>query len=157
MVKNKVKYAKEYKLNSPLYLSYNSGENEFYQSQSAGRLQIKQCKGRRFGWSAAAGNNPLFWKWQQEKSAIYRWSQFAAAASGEKTELNLGQAFDIFASGKISSAKKISEKVTEASVEITFNNAKDEAVEVEFIPELWWNLESQRRKRKKWKEKRLRV
>lgn len=132
MVKNKVKYAKEYKLNSPLYLSYNSGENDFTKANPQVVYKLNNVKEDGLGEALPQGTIRFFENDSKKNLQFIGEANLPQLASGEKTELNLGQAFDIFASGKISSAKKISEKVTEASVEITFNNAKDEAVEVEF-------------------------
>ena len=59
-------------------------------------------------------------------------SRLEQLAKGEEAELQIGKAFDVYAAGKVTDVRKISKDVSEADLEITFNNVKAEAVEVKF-------------------------
>lgn len=132
MAKDKVKYVKEYKLTSPLYLNYNSGENDFAKANPQVVYKLRNVKENGLGEALPQGTIRFYEKDSRGSQQFIGEARLPQLAAGEKTELNLGAAFDVYASGKISSARKISETTTEASVEITFNNAKKDAVEVKF-------------------------
>ncbi len=136
MTKEKVKYAKEYKMNSPLYFYYNSGENEFTKANPQVVYKLNNVKEDGLGLALPQGTIRFFETDSKGNQQFIGESSLNQLAEGEKTELSLGQAFDIFAAGKIASVKKISDKISEASAEITFHNAKDEAAEVIFAQNL---------------------
>ena len=60
-------------------------------------------------------------------------SNLTQLAKGEKAELEVGQAFDIFAEGQIKKVQKLADKMFEAEMAIVFSNAKKTAEKVEFV------------------------
>ena len=59
-------------------------------------------------------------------------SRIEQSASGEKIDLTVGKAFDIYAKGKIKSVKAISTDMSEVAVEVTFSNAASKNKNVVF-------------------------
>ncbi len=130
MMKNHVKYQKEYRLSIPLYLNYNSGENEFLKANPRVVYKIENTKKNGLGEALPQGTVRFFETDSRGGLQFIGEAGLPQLALGEKAELDLGKAFDIYASGKISSVKKISDKMTEAALEVTVNNAKNEEAEV---------------------------
>jgi hypothetical protein len=62
-------------------------------------------------------------------------------ARGEKVRVNVGSAFDIAAERKQTDTKQISQRVTEASYEITLRNHKKEPVDVTVVERAWGDWE----------------
>lgn len=141
MVKDKVKYTKEYRLSSPLYISWNSAENEFTKANPKVIYKIENTKTNGLGEALPQGTIRFFESDSRGDLQFIGESRLSQLAEGEKTELSLGSAFDVYASGKISSVKKISDKLSEMTVEITFNNAKDKEVEVRYEQNFGGNWE----------------
>lgn len=133
MVKEHVKYVKEYKLTSPLYMSFNADENEFTKANPEVVYKLNNVKADGLGIALPQGTIRFFEADSKGNQQFIGESNLTQLADGEKTELNLGQAFDLFATGKITNIKKISDKISEVSVEVIFNNAKNSDEEVKFV------------------------
>lgn len=132
MSKNKVKYTKEYKLYSPLYLGYGLKDVEFEKANPQVVYILHNTQAGGLGEAMPKGTIRFFEKDKNGQMQFIGESNLNQLAVGEKTELSLGSSSDIYASGKTTGGTKISEDINETSAEITFNNAKSEAVEVEF-------------------------
>lgn len=130
---NGVKFEKTYKMQSPLYITYQVSENYFKKANPEIIFNLKNVKEDNLGTPLPSGIVRFYDKDSKGASQFLGESRINQLAIGEKAELKLGRSFDIFASGKIISSKKISEDVTDQEVEIEFNNAKDKAVKVEFL------------------------
>ena len=132
MEKKKVKYAKEYKMQSPLYLGYGINETEFSKANPRVIYKLNNIQADGLGEALPQGTIRFFESDAKGNTQFIGENRLNQLAVGEKTELNLGQAFDIFASGKTTASTRISDEISETSVEITLNNAKSEAVELVF-------------------------
>lgn len=132
MEKKKVKYTKEYKLRSPLYLGGMTREAEFEKANPEVVYVLHNTQANGLGEAMPKGTIRFF---ENDKSGQMQFigeSNLSQLAIGEKAELSLGTTSDIYAHGKTTVGTKISDDISEVSAEITFNNAKSEAVEVEF-------------------------
>lgn len=127
-----VKYERVYKLSSPLYLGKNLRDSEFEKANPQVFYKLVNSKEDNLGVPMPAGTVRFYEKDAKEALQFVGASKITQLAVGEKTELTIGNAFDIFAKGKITKAQSLSDKMVEATVEITLNNAKAEDVVVEF-------------------------
>ena len=69
-------------------------------------------------------------------------SRIEQSAIGEKIDLTIGKAFDVFAKGKIANVRSISKDISEFDVEVTFTNASEKAKTVVFEQNVYnrWDL-----------------
>ena len=124
--------SQEYKLRSPLYLGGMTREAEFEKANPEVVYVLHNTQANGLGEAMPKGTIRFF---ENDKSGQMQFigeSNLSQLAIGEKAELSLGTTSDIYAHGKTTVGTKISDDISEVSAEITFNNAKSEAVEVEF-------------------------
>lgn len=133
MTKDKVDYNKEYKLNSPLYLSYKSNETEFTKANPEVIYKLNNVKEEGLGVAIPSGTIRFFESDKNKNLQFIGEAKLPQLTVGETAELDLGQAFDIYAKGKVVSVQKISDKTSEVEVEITLQNSKADSVTVSFI------------------------
>lgn len=130
MSKENVKFEKEYVLNSPLYLGVNSDGNEFLKQNPEVIFKLVNNQESNLGTPLPAGVVRFY---ESDKSGNIQFigeSNIEQSAKGEKIDLKIGKAFDIFANGKVKNVVSISKDMSEADVEITLKNVKDENVKV---------------------------
>lgn len=131
-VKDDVKFSKEYKLTSPLYVGINMSGSEFEKANPEVMFKINNAKEAGLGLPMPSGTVRFYEEDSKQNMQFIGESQVPQLATGEKTELMLGKSFDISAKGKVANINKISKDIYEADVEITFKNAKTEQVIVNF-------------------------
>ena len=130
--KKKVKYAKEYKLVSPLYLGIGVSNAEFLKANPQVIYKLQNTKADGLGEALPQGTVRFFEPDAKGNMQFIGESNLSQLALGEKADLMLGQSFDIFATGKTTASTRISDDISETSVEISFSNAKAESVKVLF-------------------------
>lgn len=130
--KNGVKFEREYKLDSPLYVGLNLGENEFEKKNPDVIFKIANKSASNLGIPMPQGIMRFYENDSKGNVQFVGESNVAQTAAGEQLKLVTGKSFDIFARGKIQNIKNISRDVTEADISVEFNNAKNEAVKVVF-------------------------
>lgn len=138
---NNVKFEKKYQLSSPSYIGFGIQKNEFKKANPDVMIKIVNVKKDNLGTPLPQGIVRFYDKDSKNQSQFMGESRIAQLAVGEKAELRLGKAFDIFAEGKIKSARRISEKVYETDAEVIINNAKDKEIEVEYMQNFGDNWE----------------
>ena len=94
-----------------VYKLNNRTENGLGQPMPQGQIRFYQKNDQRSATFIGAANMPRL-------------------AKGETAELAVGESFDIYATGKMTSLKKIADKTNEMSYEIDFFNASDKDAEV---------------------------
>ena len=130
--KKKVKYAKEYRLVSPLYLGIGISNAEFLKANPQVVYKLQNTKADGLGEALPQGTVRFFEPDTKGNIQFIGESNLTQLAVGEKAELMLGQSFDIFAAGKTTASTRMSDDISETSVEISFSNAKDEPVKLGF-------------------------
>lgn len=130
-IKN-VKAERLYKLVSPLYVGKNMTDNEFEKANPQVLYKLDNVNEANLGMPMPSGTMRFYEKDANNNLQFVGESKISQLAVGEKAELAIGEAFDVFAKGKITQAQNLAEKMIEAQVEITFNNAKAEEVSVKF-------------------------
>lgn len=131
-VKDNVKFSKEYKLVSPLYVGVNMSGREFEKANPEVMFKINNAKEGGLGLPMPSGIVRFYEEDSKQNMQFIGESQVPQLAEGEKTELLLGKSFDISAKGKVANVNKISKDIYEAEIEVTFKNAKAEEVTVNF-------------------------
>ncbi len=143
--KNAVKFAKEGRLNSPLYLG-GDYQASFEKKHPAMFYILKNVEADNLGLPLPAGVMRFY---ENDRSGSLQFigeSSINHVAKDEKMELNLGSFFNIFAEGKIIKVNQVSEnkisktqngcwktkKVRSYDIEVTFHNGGDEAEVVVF-------------------------
>ena len=140
--KNNVRYTKEYRSNSPIYLSYsarNYGKYEKAHPQIVYKLENKAENG--LGTPLPTGTIRFFAKDSQDRQQFIGEARLPMLPVNEKAELTIGTASDITIDGKIDEIKAISKDKLIATVAHTFKNAKTEDVEIEFTQNFASNTE----------------
>lgn len=130
MSKENVKFVKEYVLTSPLYLGVNSDGNEFLKQNPEVIFKLVNNQESNLGAPLPSGVVRFY---ESDKSGDIQFigeSNIEQSAKGEKIDLKIGKAFDIFANGKVKNIVSISKDMSEAEVEITLKNVKNETVKV---------------------------
>ncbi len=131
-----LKYLQVYRLESPLNATYPTSGAAFerqnpwlyYKITNEQEKNLPQGSIRFFESSADGGLQ------------FVGGTDMPQLAKGEKAELAAGKAGDIYVDGKMTASRKIADKITESDYEITLNNAKDKAVEVEFEQKFYGNV-----------------
>ena len=130
--KDKIKYHKEYRLNSPLLLRFDSQSTDFKKINSDVYIKLINNEDSHLG-------NPLprgimrFYDHDSKGNILFMGeAAFKQLAVGEETDLRIGRSFDVTASGKITNLRKIADNTAEAEVSVTFMNAKTVPVNVVF-------------------------
>ncbi len=132
ITKENVKFEREYKLTSPLYLGLGMGENDFEKQNPDVIFKIENKAASNLGIPMPQGIM-RFYENDSKGSLLFAGeSNVQQTAVGEQMKLTTGKSFDIFAKGKVANVKSIAKDLTEADVEITLNNAKNEVVTVVF-------------------------
>ncbi len=127
-----VKYAKEYLLHSPLYIGVGVSANEFEKQNPNVVFKLVNDKASNLGLPMPGGIVRFYEKDEGNNLQFIGESRIEQSASGEKIDLTVGKAFDIYAKGKIKNVKAISKDMSEVAVEVTFNNAASKNKNVVF-------------------------
>lgn len=143
--KNGVKFAKEGRLSSPLYLGgdYQASFEKIHPSMY---YIIENKEADNLGLPLPSGVIRFYENDKNQNLQFIGENSIEHVAKGEKMELNLGNFFNIYVNGKIIKVNKISEdKVSEAQkgcwnskvirsydVEVTFNNGGNDENEIVF-------------------------
>lgn len=138
MNKDNVKYDKIYRLTSPLYLNLNQTESRFEKANPSVIYKLENTKEKGLGEALPKGVVRFFEKDNRGSRQFIGENNLPSLAEGEKTELRIGQVFDVYAQGEVSSAEKIAEDTTQATIEITISNAKNENVQIEYEQNFGW-------------------
>lgn len=132
MSKDAVKFTKEYRLASPLYLSLYNSSDEFTKQNPNVIFKLVNNKASNLGEPLPGGTVRLYEKDSSGNLQFIGESRLEHSAVDEKIDLETGKAFDIVAKGKITKNEVISKDMREISVEVTFDNAKTEKAAVVF-------------------------
>lgn len=127
-----VKFEKEYEMVSPLYLGLGLRENEFLKQNPKVVFKLVNDKASNLGLPMPGGVVRFYEKDNKGNMQFIGESQIEQSAAGEKIDLTIGKAFDIFAKGRVKKVRAISKDMNEADVEIEFNNASDKDKKVVF-------------------------
>lgn len=127
-----VKYDVEYRFTSPLNVSYYSGLEEFKKDNPATIYKIKNEKESNLGIPVPKGIIRFYENDKAGKSQFVGESNINQLAINEETELQLGSAADIFATGKVEKSTDVSDKLKDLDIKITIKNSKDEDTKVVF-------------------------
>jgi hypothetical protein len=130
--KDKIKYKKEYRLSSPLYIGLHDSGGEFKKINTNVFVKLANDKKSNLGEPLPQGIIRFYDRDSKGNTLFVGESRFNQLAIGQDTELNIGRSFDVTVSGKVTNQNKISEKQTESEVNITFMNAKNTNVTVAF-------------------------
>ena len=132
MNQDNVVFAKEYRLVSPLYVGINVRQNEFKKANPEVLVKLNNRPEDNLGMPLPGGVVRFYENDSQGNVQFIGESRLEQLAKGEETELKIGKAFDVFAAGKIKNVRQISKDIGETELEVTFNNAKTEAVDIVF-------------------------
>lgn len=127
-----VTYSKLYRLVSPLYLTWGNNRAEFEKMRPSLIYKLVNDEASKLGEPLPAGIVRFYEKDQSGALQFTGSAPMPQLAKGEKAELAVGQAFDIYAKGVVKNMQKLSEKMIEAEVEVTFHNAKNLPETVEY-------------------------
>lgn len=130
--KDKVKYSKEYRLVSPLYLWFNMSESEFKRQNPEVIFKFVNNAASNLGEPLPAGIVRFYENDKSGKVQFLGESNLEQLAVGDNTELKIGQSFDVAVKGKVTNIKNIAKNITEAEAEIKFNNSKEKPETVVF-------------------------
>ena len=128
-----VKISKKYKMVSPLYIAQGSQGASFEKKHPQLLYKLVNDEESKLGMPLPAGAIRFYMQGSDGSSEFVGASNLTQLAKGEKAELEVGQAFDIFAEGQIKKVQKLADKMFEAEMAIVFNNAKKTAEKVEFV------------------------
>lgn len=131
-VRNGVRFEKEYRMISPLYVGINVSENEFQKQNPQVVFKLDNAAASGLGLPMPQGVIRFYEKDSGSNLQFIGESSIPQLADGEKADLMLGKAFDIFAKGRVLNVNKVSKDIFEADVEVAFNNAKTEEAVVNF-------------------------
>lgn len=132
MTANNVKFQKEYKLVSPLYLGLYGSSDEFTKQNPNVVFKLVNNKASNLGEPLPGGIIRFYEKDHSGNLQFIGESKFEPSTIDEKIDLQTGKAFDITAKGKILKNEQISKEMREISVEVKFDNAKAEKTSVTF-------------------------
>ncbi len=139
---DKVKYEKEYRFQSPLYLGAGASQSAFEKKHPDIVFKLTNSKENRLGQPLPAGMMRFYQNKDGEDMVFLGENRIEQTAVGEKAELRIGQAFDLWADGKIVDAKAIAKDIYEYQVAVTFKNVSDFDAKVVFEQNLYnnWNI-----------------
>ena len=118
---------------SPLYIAQGSQGASFEKKHPQLLYKLVNDEESKLGMPLPAGAIRFYMQGSDGSSEFVGASNLTQLAKGEKAELEVGQAFDIFAEGQIKKVQKLADKMFEAEMAIVFNNAKKTAEKVEFV------------------------
>ncbi len=127
-----VTFEQKYKLVSPLYLSFGVQETSFDNMHPQLIYTLENNEDSHLGMPLPAGIIRFYSKDSNGASEFVGASRLRQLAKGEKAELTVGRSFDIYAEGKVKKVQKLSDKIFEAEVDVTFHNAKNVSQVVQF-------------------------
>lgn len=150
-VKDNVKFLREYKLTSPLYVGVNMDGSEFEKANPEVMFKLNNVATEGLGLPMPVGTVRFYENDSKGNMQFIGESSIPQLAKGEKTDLVLGKSFDISIKGKVANVNKIAENTFEGEVEITFKNAKSEPAMVNFEQNLnnTWTIVSESQKGEK--------
>ena len=136
-----VKYEKEYRFVSPLYLGIGAAQNEFEKRHPSIVFQLTNEKQNNLGQPLPSGMM-RFYENKNGNMVFLGESSISQTAVGEKAELNLGQAFDVYASGKIAESQQISKGTWQYRVKISFKNVSAQKSQISFEQKIYgkWKI-----------------
>ena len=104
--------------------------NEFENQHAAVFYKILNTEENNLGLPLPQGKVRFYEKNSDGNALFLGAADIRYLSVGEKAELNIGESFDLSADGKVTEFSKISEKISEASYQITFRNGgeKDESI-----------------------------
>ena len=126
-----IAYRKELTMSSPLYFSYGSNSN-FEKDSPNQTYIIKNSEESNLGMPLPAGTVRFYQKDNDESLQFIGENRISHTAKNEELKINLGRAFDVFASGSIVGNRKISDKVYEFDAKIKFTNSGNKASDLVF-------------------------
>lgn len=135
-----VKYEKEYVFNSPLYLRYGVRQGNFEKLNPEITFKFENLKKNNLGVPLPSGILRFYDKSKQQNNLFIGENSLKSIAVGEKFDLSVGRAFDIFAQGKITQVKMLAKDIYEYGVEVKFRNSTDENKQLIFkqnIYDVW--------------------
>ena len=130
--KNKIKYHKEYRLVSPLYLNLNGRNDNFKKLNADVYVKLTNDKESNLGEPLPQGIIRFYDHDSKGNTLFIGETSFNQLAVGGDTELKIGKSFDISASGKVVNFTKIAENTVEMEVSVSFMNAKTNKAMVAF-------------------------
>ena len=122
--KDRIKYQKEYRLSSPLYLNINGSSDNFKKINADIFVKLTNSEESNLGEPLPQGIMRFYEHDSKGNMRFVGESSFSQLAVGSDAELRIGRSFDILASGKIVNFTKIAENMIEAEVSVSFMNAK---------------------------------
>ena len=143
--KDNIKYKKEYKLVSPLYLNATMSTADFKKQSAETFVKITNNEEANLGVALPQGVI-RFYDYDGNGNILFVGeNNFAKMAVGEDSEINIGKSFDVVASGKIININKIADNTFEAEVNVSFMNAKKHPVNIVFEQKIFddWNIVSE--------------
>ncbi len=126
-----VKYHKNLVLNSPLYFGQNSASS-FEKSTLTQSYVINNSTEDNLGIPLPSGTVRFYQRDKDGNLQFIGEDRISHTPKNEELKLNLGDAFDVFASGSITSNRKVSENVSEFEAKVKFTNSSDKDVDVVF-------------------------
>lgn len=132
MNKPGVKYSKLYRLQSPLSLYWGNNDGEFERVRPSLVYKLVNNTESNLGDPLPAGMVRFYEKDSSGNLQFTGAAELNQLAKGETAELAVGEAFDLYAKGKVVNMQKLSDKMVESEVEITFHNAKNTEQTIEF-------------------------
>ena len=136
-----VKYEKEYRFTSPLYLGVGASKSDFEKKHPDIVFKLTNEKAFNLGQPLPAGKMRFYDNIKGKNMVFLGENRIEQTAVGEKAELNIGRAFDIYANGKISDVKAISKDIYEYQVEVSFKNVSAKTAQIIFEQNLYNNWE----------------
>ena len=130
--KDSIKYSKKYKFSSPLFLGFDTQIVDFKKLNSEIWVDLVNNKESNLGEPLPKGNIRFYDEDNNGNILFVGEAIFNQMAEGEEDSLYVGKSFDVVASGKIIALEKITKDMVEAEVNISFLNAKTNAVKVVF-------------------------
>lgn len=128
-IKN-VKYSKEYKLVSSLYMG---NQSEFEKAHPDLIYKITNNKDSNLDLPMPAGAVRFYTPDAKGTMQFTGASDMPQLAKGEEAELAVGQVFDLTADGKVKKITKLADKINEVEAEVEFRNASSEEKMVKFV------------------------
>jgi len=139
-----VKYNKVYELSSPLGIYAGGSQDKFEKQHAKVSLRFDNDADKGLGLPLPKGTVRVYEKDSSGKLLFIGEDRIDHTPKGEEVKLHTGDAFDVTSSGKRTSYNKLSDKLYEASYEVTIKNAKDNIALVEMrheLPGTWSILE----------------
>ena len=133
MNKPGVKFTRLYRLQSPLTLYWGNNDGEFERARPSLIYKLTNNAESNLGEPLPAGMVRFYEKDSSGNLQFTGASEMGQLAKGETAELTVGEAFDLYAKGKVVNMQKLSDKMVESEVEVTFHNAKNSEQTVEFV------------------------